>query len=737
MKKLLSIIVYTLITTLLSAQVSKTINVATAGTLTNLLTSTEKSTITDLTVTGNINGADIECINLYLSRLSSLNISDVTIEEIPNVWVNGVYAYPANGLPYNSFNSNNLLTSINLPNSLTSIGNYAFAYCYSLKSITIPNSVISIGDNAFCLCNKLSGSLIIPNSVISIGNNAFDQCTGLNGSLTIGESVTTIGNDAFSSCSNLTGSLTIPNSVTSIGNYAFGNCNGFTGSLTIGNSVKTIGDYAFYNLTGLTGNLTLPNSITTIGKYAFNNCYRLTGDLIIPNFVTNIGEGAFSNCNGFYNSNLTLGSSLATIGNAAFDGAGFRTNINISNSITNIGFRAFSQCYILNYFVDEGNVRYSSLDGVLYNKNQDTLILFPSTRGGNFSIPNTVFVIGNDAFAFCTNTSLVITIPTSVIKIGDSAFSYCQGIKGAITLPNSIRSIGNSAFYGSKELKGNVTLPSSISSIGNYAFEECSNITSFTIPADCKRYSSDNGIIYSAQQDTVVLCPEAKSGTISIPNTVKVIGNSAFVNCNKLTGTLILPNSTTTIGDRAFQNCSGIVGNLTIPSLVNSIGTSSFYNCTGLSGSITIPNSVTTIGTATFMGCSKVTSISCYISNPLSLSLGYSVFTGINKNSCILYVPSGSRSYYQSNYQWKDFTNIIEMTTTNINKSELHNINISTDKCSIIIDGLAKDENATIYNINGTQFKTIKSDGDKIVIPIEQNGIFLIKTKNYMWKVIL
>ena len=258
------------------------------------------------------------------------------------------------------------LTSVTIPNSVTSIGVYAFASCSGLtsvhisdleawcskinfansssnpldyaghlylngeeiKDLVIPNSVTSIGDWAFSGCSGLT-SVTIPNSVTSIGDTAFSGCSGLtsvhisdleawcskinfanrysnplyyaghlylNGEeikdLVIPNSVTSIGNYAFFDCDDLI-SVTIPNSVTSIGGGAFSSCSGLT-SVTIPNSVTSIGNSAFSVCSGLTS-VTIPNSVTSIGPSAFSYCKGLTS-VTIPNSVTSIGGGAFSDC---------------------------------------------------------------------------------------------------------------------------------------------------------------------------------------------------------------------------------------------------------------------------------------------------------------------------------------------------------------------------------------------------------------------------------------------------------
>jgi len=161
-----------------------------------------------------------------------------------------VKAYLGN-IAASAFVNQTTLKGLSLGSSVTTIGSNAFYQCAGFTgSLTIPNSVTTIGEYAFTLCN-FTGSLTIPNSVTTIGYRSFNVCSGFNGSLTIGNSVTSIASYAFYECFNFTGSLVIPNSVTTIGEYAFGVC-GFTESLTIGNSVTTIGNSAFRSCVGFT-----------------------------------------------------------------------------------------------------------------------------------------------------------------------------------------------------------------------------------------------------------------------------------------------------------------------------------------------------------------------------------------------------------------------------------------------------------------------------------------------------
>jgi hypothetical protein len=223
---------------------------------------------------------------------------------------------------------------------------------------------------------------------------------------------------------------------TSIGDYAFPECRSLA-SITIPNSVTSIGDYAFYGCPNL-ASVTISNSVTSIGYNAFRSCISLTS-ITIPNSVTSIGGNAFRYC-------VSL------------------TSITIPNSVTSIGNEAFSSCTSLAAItVEGGNTAYSSLDGVLYNKTQTTLIVCPAGKTAA-TIPDSVTSIVDGAFNLCYSLES-ITIPNSVTSIGDSVFVSCVGLT-SITIPNSVISIGSSAFNYCSSL-ASVTFESASTTIAN------------------------------------------------------------------------------------------------------------------------------------------------------------------------------------------------------------------------------------------------------------------------------
>ena len=239
-------------------------------------------------------------------------------------------------------------TSVTIPGSVTSIGNGAFQNCTGLISSNVApdNSNYCSVDGVLFNKDKTTliqypgakqGAYTIPNSVASIGNYAFYGCTGL-ASIEIPNSVASIGNYAFRGCTGLT-SIEIPNSVASIGNYAFYGCSGLT-SVTIPNSVTSIGGSAFKNCTGLTS-VTIGNSVTSIGQEAFCDCSGLTS-VTIGNSVTSIGQEAFRGCTGL--TSIEIPNSVTSIGNFAFSGCTGLTSVTIGNSVTSIESYAFYEC---------------------------------------------------------------------------------------------------------------------------------------------------------------------------------------------------------------------------------------------------------------------------------------------------------------------------------------------------------------------------------------------------------
>ena len=388
-------------------------------------------------------------------------------------------------------------------------------------------------------------------------------------------------------------------------------------------------------------------SVTSIGNCAFRYCTSLKS-ITIPNSVIEIGSSAFSGCSSL--TSITIPNSVTEIGVYAFKGCTSLTSITIPNSVTNIGDSTFWGCSSLTaIYVAVDNKNYTSVNGVLFNKDKTALICYPAGKTDkSYNITNSVTSIGDYAFNGCSSLTSV-TIPNSVTEIGGSAFVGCASLK-SITMPNSVTSIGDMAFYKCSSLTS-ITIPDSVTSIGSSAFSDCSKLRSITIPnsvtsigawafngctgltainvaMENQNYVSPDGVLYNKDKTTIICYPAGKKGNnYKIPDGVTEIGSIAFSRCSSLTSVTI-PNSVTSIGSGAFNGCTSLT-RVTIPNSVTKIGWNAFSGCTSLT-SITIPNSVISIDWYAFMGCTSLKSITI----PNSV-------TSIGKNAFGYYYDNG------------------------------------------------------------------------------------------------
>ena len=652
------------------------------------------------------------------------------------------------------------IITVVMANGITSIGSYAFYYCYNLTSVMIPNGVISIKNNAFSECGSLT-SVIIPNGVESIGYSAFSWCTGLT-SIIIPSSVTSIGSYAFYYCYSLT-SVTIPNGVESIGYGAFNYCIALT-SIAIPGSVTEIGGYAFYNCTALTS-VTISNGVKSIGYGAFNYCTALTS-IIIPNSVTEIGDGTFSNCTAlasinvdsentnyasddgvlfnkektvliccpagktgsyvmpnsvteiwyeafYYCKNLTsitIPNSVINIGSRAFYYCTSLTSITIPSSVTEIGGYAFYNCSSLTAInVNNENTNYASDDGVLFNKDKTVLIWYPEGKTGGYVIPNSITRIEDYAFYNCTDLTS-IGIPSSVIYIGYYAFSGCENLT-SVTLPSSIIDIKGGAFAYCTGITS-IHIPNGITSIEDETFYNCIALTSVTIP------SSVTHIGNAAFANCNAL------NSITIPNGVTYIGYSAFYRCESLTAVNI-PNGIQRIENYTFAYCSALTS-VTIPSSVTTIGNSAFYYCTFTS--ITIPNSVINIEGAAFRNCGSLTSVT--IPNGVT-TIGYDAFYNCTALTSVI-IPSSVTSIESGAFAYCDaLTSVTNLNLTPVDISWWEFYYVDRPACTLKVptSAVTAYQNAEIWK----EFNIVGSG--LLVNPMANNSNFGYTTGNGFYQV--
>lgn len=403
--------------------------------------------------------------------------------------------------------------------------------------------VTRIGDSAFA--NSSVISVGIPNSVTNIGNSAF-QSSQL-GSIAIPDGVGTIGNSAFASCFYLT-SATISGTVGKIGRQAFGTCEALT-------SIMVDPQNASYS--SVDGVLYDKNQTTLI---AFPP--GVSGSYAMPNGVIHIEEFAFYACN--YLTNVILDDQLADIGTNAFLSSALLAGVSIPGSVTNIGLSAFGSCASLTEInVASNNTAYSSIDGVLFDQRQTTLIQCPGGKGETYVVPNGVTNIADYAFYGCLQLRNA-TIPDNVLSIGSAAFETCIYLTN-VTIGNGVAIISDYAFINSGLTSA--LIPDSVKSIGDSAFDDCSSLTSVKIGDGV----TDIGIwaFYGC----------SRLSSVIMGSSVSRIGANAFYNCGALT-TINIPASTTSIGDSAIAY-SGVT-NITIPAAVTNIGNSAFAGCAHL-----------------------------------------------------------------------------------------------------------------------------------------------------------
>ncbi len=617
------------------------------------------------------------------------------------------------------------LTSVTIPSSVTSIGNSLFMYCSNLTTVKVAsdNSKYDSRDNCNAIIETSSNKLIagcknsfIPNSVTSIGNYAFAGITFFSiysGGMEIPNSVTSIGNYAFASSGIIW--INLPNSINSIGSEAFGGCSSLS-AIRIPENVTTIQDRTFLNCT-LLSFITIPDGVSSIGYRAFAGCTSLT-EITIPSSVTTISGLAFNGCtslttvtvkaeapasinntsdnNSFpTRADITLfvpiGSKPAYTSTTAWEG--FKEIVSIipfadsevkqicvkkwdtngdgelsdneAAAVTDLGhaFQAkeeitsFDELQYFTGLTSLGDYEFSwspSLRSVIIPDNVTSLGnavfddtgMYTDAPDGVFYVdkwacgykgdvtPKTISIeegtrgIANFAFSYFSSLTSV-RISNSVEYIGDYSFQECSSME-SITLGNSVKTIGNSAFEKCSKL-ASLSIPNSVTNIGSNAFKGCSRLTELLIPSsvtsigNCAfaasnfeyspltRISVDlDNPVYDSRNDCNAIIETATNALLvgcnstEVPSSVTSIGDYAFYHCSGLTSVNI-PNILTSIGEYAFNNCQSLTG-ITIPNSVTTIGNSAFSDCYGLTN-IIIPNSVTSIGDYTFASCHGLKSL--------------------------------------------------------------------------------------------------------------------------------
>jgi hypothetical protein len=601
------------------------------------------------------------------------------------------------GIEGSTFSGSTSLTSIVLPKSLISIGDYAFGGCSSLNNVELPSGITVLSNSLFSGCSSLS-SLTINGNITSVGDKTFENCSNLS-KISLSSSLASIGASAFVGCSSLN-NVVLPTGVTALSDSLFSGCSSLS-NLTINGSITSIGASTFKDCTSLSSiNLSKSNSLSlsSVGANAFSGCkfnevnYQSSGaDYSFNNGILSLtGSGAVTSSWTNWKElilSVNIGANYTSIASYSFSGCNDLSSLTLPStlSLSSIGTSAFSGCKF-------NNVLYQSSGGTDYSFINGTLLLSGSgaltSSWGNWK-----------ELILSVNSS-----STTYTSVGYEAFSGCASLKN-IVIPNGIINISSYAFSGCKSLTG-ITMPSSLKTISSYAFRDCTNLTTITIDdtvenpnkltsidstafSNCDKlfvkvevgttgkylyYINDN----TNQHTILVKADKDISGGVTIDSNTKFIVNSAFSDCSSLKNA-VLPTSITILSDSLFSDCSSL-SNLTINGNITYIGKNVFKNCMSLS-SLTLPSTLTlsSIDTSAFSGC-KFTTINYQ-------SVGGTDYSFINGTLSL----SGSGAITSSWENWKELILSVNIGTgyTSIGSSAFSNcinltsINIPSNVSSI------------------------------------------------------
>lgn len=504
------------------------------------------------------------------------------------------------------------VTSVSMPECITSIGQYACNECGSLETVVLPTNLDDF--SGWCIfrnCRNLK-NIAIPENVTEIPNGTFINCSSLT-AITIPQGVSEIGSNAFYGCSSLT-SIEIPEGVEYLYEQVFYGCTALE-SVKLPQNLLQIGNNCFYKC-GALSDISLPSSIEIIAEGAFYNCENLASPTL-PASLRTLGKSAFQYCRNI--TTIVLPDGVAYIPGLCFYGCSSLESVTIPESLTTLGDGAFSSC--------------QSLKAI--------------------KIPSKVTAIPDYCFFACSSLESV-TIPEGVTTIGSGAFQSCN--LNALTLPSTITSIGNYAFGKNNNLQSIICSATIPPTLGDNAFSNgitpsikvpISSIAVYKQANGWKDFSNyyggdvvNNGITYRInEKDATITAAEATLTEANIPSVVEFEGNqypvikindNVFAGNTNLTA-VTLPAGLVEIGNDAFSGCKNLES-VTLPESLKTFGSNAFESCKSLKA-IKIPSGVTAIPSSCFRECSSLESVT--ISEGVTSIAGF-VFYHCNLNALTL-----------------------------------------------------------------------------------------------------
>jgi len=593
------------------------------------------------------------------------------------------------------------MEKLNLPYTITNINSRAFNNASGLKEIVVAEDNPYFETEEGVLYNKGKTKLLAyPQNKIT-ENNTFR----------IPDSVTEIGDYAFYNNRNLE-SIDL-NKVTKIGSYAFSGCRKIE-YVMLPETLSYLGDHAFYNCSLLSfiswGEV---SQIKSIPAYAFAKTALESAKL--PNGAEEVCDYAFAYCN-----NLNA--------------------VTLSRTVKKWSSSALFGCYNINIIeVEDENQNYSSLDGVLFDKNKTVLLTYPAGKeGDSYTIPESVnkiaggafgyskfktidvanvTVIGSEAFAnsniqsinlekmteinyeafYNCNGLTAVTWPSKINIIPSEIFRYCKNLETVI-IPETVTSINNNAFSNCTSLK-NIVLPSSLETIGSYAFYNCSSIEQIDLADKL------TNIGYAAFSGCSGLT------TVTVPENVTSLGDYVFANCSGLKTVNVQYGN---IPDYAFSNCTSLT-DLTLSEKIESIGDSAFGYCTKLAD-VMLPASLKSIGDYAFNNCVSLGSITvgadigksafnnCSALENLTLldtveKIGTVAFSGCNKLKSV-YIPASISEIGDFAFNYCEALESITVDEENTVYSSDNGILFNKDKSRLI--SYPQNKEGTSYTVIDT-----------------------------------
>ena len=451
-----------------------------------------------------------------------------------------------------ALSDNRIITSVTIPNGVTTIGFSAFNGCIKLEKIKFSSNLDTVCENAF---NNTKWFNNQSNGLVYVGKVAYKYKGDMprNTKITVKSDTVSISESAFKDCANLTDIL-IPSSVKHIDKYAFYNCQGLT-KLNFNDGIERIENDAFGSCEKLTS-VNFSETLKSIGAFAFVECKKLS-EITIPQSVTSVGEYAFSGCENL--ASVTVSDDLPYVGGRAFektkwlnsqpDGVvyigksayGYKgdmpknTELSLKSGITNIsGYAFYEEKNLTSVKIPEtvnriGNWAFLDCEGLKNVNIPDGVKRIESWTFSNCSsltnitVPDSVTVLDGLAFSYCTNLKN-IELSKNLTEIGMGALSHCTSLE-TIDIPDSVIIMDNIAMAGCSELKS-VNIGSNLKTVGGQVFAGCTSLEKVNVNLNNKNYTSENGIWYDKNKTKIILYPyNKKDSAYTTPTSLKELCN--------------------------------------------------------------------------------------------------------------------------------------------------------------------------------------------------------------------